>query len=135
MSDITLYLSNGNRYDYAGSYSYTKQDIAPQSSSLEIVVNFPNPDNELKVGEFARVEFSIGTPKPSLLLPIDAIMQLQDLNFVWVVGSNNTVEQRRIELGDVVGTNRIVNNGVTEGDRVVLGGGARLRNGQQVSVK
>lgn len=135
LSDITLYLSNGNRYDYAGSYSYTKQDIAPQSSSLEIVVNFPNPDNELKVGEFARVEFSIGTPKPSLLLPIDAIMQLQDLNFVWVVGSNNTVEQRRIELGDVVGTNRIVNNGVTEGDRVVLGGGARLRNGQQVSVK
>lgn len=135
LNEITLYLADGSRYPYAGTYSYTKQSVSPQSGVMEFVVNFPNHNNVLKMGEFARVEFDVGMAVPYVVVALDAVTQLQNLDFVWVVDSNNIASQRMVTLGEVVGNKRIVKEGLKAGERVVVGDSRGLRTGDRVTIK
>lgn len=135
LSHITLYLADGSRYPYPGEYSYTKQGVSPQSGVMEFVINFPNPDDVLKMGEFARIEFDVGQAVPYVVVAIDAITQLQNLDFVWVIDSNNMASQRMVTLGEVVGDKRVVKEGLKVGERVVVGDSQGLHTGDRVIVK
>lgn len=135
LSDIELYLADGTKYPFSGSYSFTKSAVASSEGTIVLVVTFPNPNYLLKSGQFARVKTNIGTPQAHLVIPASAINEIQGVNSVWVVDSDSTAHYRQVTLGNVVdGNRRVVLLGLNEGEKVVLDGGAKLSNGQRVKL-
>ena len=74
LSDIRLVLADGSRYPLGGIYDYTRKDVSSTTGTLVVVVMFPNPDETLKPGQFARVEASVGPVRPRVVVPQQAVL-------------------------------------------------------------
>lgn len=135
LSDIRLSLADSRRYPIAGIYDYTVQSISTSAGTIDMVVRFPNPDAELKPGEFARITLSIGPRRPVVTVPQQAVDQTQGINSVWVVNANSTAEYRQVVLGDKYGDRWGIAEGVRAGEQVIVSGRGKLRNAERVKIK
>lgn len=133
LSDVTLYLDNGEEYKYKGIYDYTRQNISPTAGTITLVVDFPNPDAYLKVGEYARIETGMGTKQRCLLVPQRAVESSQGVSFVWIIDDDDVAHYRRVEVAEAFGEQFIILSGVQAGERVALTGGQKLREGMKVT--
>ena len=132
LSDIELSLSDGTTYTYKGLYDYTKQNISPTSGTITLVVDFPNPDGRLKVGEYGRISTGIGSRQRVVSIPQQCVNRTQNIESVWVVRADSTVEFRQIKTGETIGKRWIVEQGLAAGEQVVMDGGQKLRNGENI---
>lgn len=132
LSNIRLYLTNGEEYEYMGVYDYTQQNISPTSGTITLVVQFPNPEYRLKAGEYARISCDLGTRKRRVLVPQQAVQSIQGVKSVWVVDSDSVAHYRLVKVGATLGRNYIVDEGLLEGEVVALTGGQKLHNGMKV---
>lgn len=132
LSDIRLTLADGTQYPHPGRYDYTRKDVSSTTGTLVVVVMFPNPDKSLKPGQFARVEANVGPVRPRVVVPQRCVSQAQGINSVWVVRPDSTAVYRRVVLGDTYGTMWCVEEGLADGEQVVLAGQQKLRNGMKV---
>jgi hypothetical protein len=85
-------------------------------------------------GYFVRVRVP-SKPQPALLVPDVALGSDQGGRYVLVVNKDEVVEQRKVEAGQLVGTLRVIDNGLTKDDRVVIGGIMRAIPGQKVDAQ
>ena len=132
LSDIRLVLADGSRYPLGGIYDYTRKDVSSTTGTLVVVVMFPNPDETLKPGQFARVEASVGPVRPCVVVPQQAVSQTQDIASVWVVEADSTVHYRRVTPGDTYGAMWCIDEGLDRGERVVVAGQQKLHDGAKV---
>ena len=132
LSDIRLTLADGTRYPYGGLYDYTRKDVSSTTGTLVLVVMFPNPDEALKPGQFARVEANVGPVRPRVVVPQQGVSQAQDLSSVWVVAADSTAHYRRVISGDTYGALWCIDEGLEPGERIVVAGQQKLRNGAKV---
>ena len=132
LSDIRLVLADGSRYPLEGIYDYTRKDVSSTTGTLVVVVMFPNPDETLKPGQFARVEASVGPVRPRVVVPQQAVSQAQDISSVWVVEADSTVQYRRVTPGDTYGAMWCIDEGLDRGEQVVVAGQQKLHNGAKV---
>ncbi len=132
LSDIRLILDDGIVYPYRGTYSYTEQNVGAQSGSIVLVVEFPNPDGALKPGQYASVTASVGNRAGALMVPQQAVSQVQNVSSLWVVRPDSTLEYRPVVLGDTFGTMWIVRQGVEAGEKVLISGQMKARNGEKI---
>ncbi len=132
LSDIRLYMSDGTLYPYSGGYAYTEQDVGSQTGTIVVVVNFPNPMQILKAGQYARITANVGELQPSILVPQRCITQSLDRASVWVVNSDSTLTFRNVELGPTIDSLWIVRSGLNDGDIVLIDGVQRARNGERI---
>ena len=135
LSDIELYLADGSRYEYEGSYDYTQQNISPTGGTITIVVKFPNPDSRLKAGEYARVTTGIGARRSRMLIPQKSVSRVQGIESVWVVKADSTVEYRKISTAREYGREWVVESGLLPGEYVAVTGLQKLHNGMKVIPK
>ena len=101
--------------------------------SIVLVVGFRNPNYALKVGQFARITASLGADTEHIVVPQQAISQIQNISSVWVIRPDSTAEYREVRLGDTNGRWWIVESGVEKGEVVATTGLQKLRNGMKVS--
>ncbi|WP_290539864.1 efflux RND transporter periplasmic adaptor subunit [Alistipes sp.] len=132
LSDICLVLADGSTYPLGGVYDYTRRDVSSTTGTLVVVVMFPNPDKSLKPGQFARVEASVGPVLPRVVVPQQAVSRTQNVSSVWVVGPDSTVRYRRVVPGDTYGAMWCIDEGLERGERVVVAGRQKLRDGAKV---
>lgn len=132
LSDLRLYLSDGTLYPYAGSYSYTEQNVGSQTGTIVVVVNFPNPARLLKAGQYARVRANVGAPRPSILIPQRCVVQSLDRASVWVVTADSTLHFREVQLGATTDSLWVIRGGLSEGEMVLVDGVQRARNGERI---
>ena len=132
LTDVVLYLANGEEYEHRGVYDYTKQNISSTSGTITLVVDFPNPDQQLKAGEYGRVETGIGGKQRIITIPQQCVNRTQGIESVWVVRADSTVEYRRITTAETLGSRWVVQSGLSEGERVAVTGSQKLRNGAKV---
>ena len=133
LSEIWLRLPDGTRYPFEGFYKYTRKDVSAATGTLVIVVGFPNPDGGLKAGQFARIEATLGVPRPQVVVPVEAVSQAQGINSVWVVRRDSTVAFRKVSLGAVDGQRWCIAEGLSPEEWVVVEGGQKLREGVRVA--
>ena len=133
LSNIRLFLTNGEEYEYPGVYDYTQQSISPTAGTITLVVKFPNPDYRLKAGEYARIRCDLGERRRQVLVDQRAVQSVQGMNSVWVIGRDRVAEYRRVELGETYGRYYIVDDGLLSGEVVALTGGQKLRSGMKVA--
>ncbi len=133
LSDIKLSLSGGEQYPHLGEYDYTLQSTPSSSSSVAIMVKFPNPQGRLKSGMFARIRANIGSAKECVIVPQRAVSQNQGINSVWVMRPDSTVEFREVTLSKTTDQNWIITSGVAEGEDILLTGQLKVHNGAKVT--
>lgn len=132
LSNIKLYLADGELYPIDGQYNYTRTNVSDAMGTIVLVISFPNPDYALKAGQFARIRTDIGRGRPFALVPQQCISQTQNINSLWVIRPDSTAEYREVTLGDTFGDMWIVEKGVGDGETVALTGQLKLHNGTKV---
>lgn len=132
LSDIRLMLADGSLYPHAGRYDYTRKDIPSAAGTIVIVVLFPNPEQVLKAGQFARVEANVGPIQSRVVVPQRCVSQAQGIDAVWVVGADSTAHYRRVTPGRTYGELWCIDQGLAAGEWVVAAGQQKLRDGEKV---
>jgi RND family efflux transporter MFP subunit len=128
---VEIGLQNDNGYPHKGKLDYIAPDVDPSTGTLAARAVLENADRTLLPGYFVRVRIP-GKPRPVLLVPDVAIGSDQGGRYVLVVNKDNIVEQRKIEPGQLVGDQRVIEQGLTKDDRVVVGGIMQAVPGQKV---
>ena len=96
---------------------------------------FPNPNNILRPGLYAKARAVTDTKKDALLVPQRAVQELQGTYHLAVVSPDNKVELRAVKAGERVGNLWIIDEGLNPGDRVVVEGLQKVKDGMTVSPK
>jgi len=84
---------------------------------------------------FARIKVDIGVRPESILVPERAVTELQGKNFVWVIGADNKATQRAVKVGETLGENLLILEGLKAGERIVTEGLQKVREGAPVQPK
>ncbi len=109
--------------------------FAPKTGSIRYYVTFPNPGATLRPGQFGKVRFVPDTVHNALVVPQEAVTELQGNFQVAVVDQNNKVSIRPVKTGERIGALWQVTDGLKPGDRVVVQGVQKAREGATVTVK
>jgi membrane fusion protein, multidrug efflux system len=131
---VTLILADGSRHPDPGKIVFMDRAVDPKTGTLRIRAEFPNKEKRLRPGMFGRLEVDLGNRNNSIIVPEAALNELQGKNFVWVVGPENKAEQRPVTVGDTVGDGVLIKEGLKPGDRIVVEGAQKLREGAAVQV-
>lgn len=129
---LTLVLSDGTEFPYKGKIENTLNQVDPKTGTLEMQARFPNPQRSLLPGQFGLVRFQVEQRQNAILIPQKAVQQLQDMQTVYTVGSDNKVLAHAITTGPRVGELWIVEKGLQPGDRIIVDGQLRVRPGATV---
>jgi len=122
---------SGTRHE--GRIDFIDNQIDERSGTRELRAVFPNDEGLLVPGMFGRVRIPHGAPHEALLIPDEAVMADQAVQFVFVVNDENLVERRTVELGFVIDGQRVVRSGLAKGERVIVEGMQRARPGAPVT--
>src|SRR3984885_10218799 len=128
---VEVALQTEDGYPHQGKLDYVAPEVDPSTGTLAARVVLDNADRTLLPGFFVRIRIP-GKPRPELLVPDVAIGSDQAGRYVLVVNKDNIVEQRKVEPGQSVGDLRVINQGLTKDDRVVVGGIMQAIPGQKV---
>ncbi|MGA2074816.1 MAG: efflux RND transporter periplasmic adaptor subunit [Terriglobia bacterium] len=132
---LELILSNGSVYGYKGRVLFADRQVDPQTGTIQIVGAFPNPGNILRPGQTGRVRAVAALRRGAALVPQRAVTELQGSYQVAVVGADNKISIRTVEVGERSGTMWIINQGLKPGERIVAEGTGRVRDGMVVTPK
>jgi len=133
--ELELILADGVTYPHKGRFSFADRSVDVRTGAIRLAGLFPNPGNSLRPGQYGRVRSATQTQQGALLIPQQAVIDLQGTHQVAVVDSSNKVSIRNVNLGETVGHQWIVRDGVKPGERVVVEGLQKVRQGMQVNPK
>ncbi len=131
---LQLILGDGSIYEQKGTISFADREVNAATGTIRIAGVFPNPNNLLRPGGYGRVRLSVRTATGAMLIPQRAVTELQGSYQVAVVGSDNKVAIRHVTVGDRVGNLWIVTDGLKAGERVIVEGLLKVRDGAVVNV-
>jgi RND family efflux transporter MFP subunit len=118
-----LALSGEKGYPHTGYLDFTAISVTPTTGTLLLRAIYPNADNTILPGLFTRVRLLIvNSEKMALLVPETAIGYDQLGSYLLVVNDNNVVERRSVKLGIAAGELRVIEEGLSDQDRVVVSG-------------
>jgi RND family efflux transporter MFP subunit len=130
-----LILSSGNVYPHKGTFYALDRNLDPKTGSIRYYVTFPNPGNILRPGQFGKVRFVADQKKGAMVIPQEAVNELQGNFQVAVVDQNNKVSIRPVKMGERIGALWEVTEGLKPGDKIVVQGLQKAREGSTVTVK
>lgn len=141
---VKVRLPDGSLYGQTGTLEYIDPTIATNTDTLTFRGRMPNPlrdgaklgqpgNRDLVDGEFVTVVLEGAAPVMALGVPRSAVLSDQGGNYVYVVGADNKVQQKHIQLGQSTAQTAVILSGVNEGDAVVVEGLQRVRPGAQVT--
>ncbi|TXR48789.1 efflux RND transporter periplasmic adaptor subunit [Phyllobacterium endophyticum] len=119
-------------YPHAGTLDYVAPTITASTGMLAVRAVLPNADRQLLPGYFVRVRVPLFEEPGMLLVPDRAIGSDQSGRYVLVAGKDDIVEQRKVEIGQLVGELRVVTTGLQPEDRVVVTGLLSAIPGQKI---
>jgi membrane fusion protein, multidrug efflux system len=127
--------ANGNPFPAKGKIILVSREIASQTGTIQLAADFPNKEGILRPGGFGNVRIETGMTKDALLVPQAAVIEVQSMYQVVVVSPENKAMFRPVKVGDRVGTNWIITEGLKPGEKVIVQGFMKVREGTSVSAK
>ncbi len=129
---ITLILADGSLHPAQGKLVFIDRAVDPKTGTLRVRAEFSNEEKILRPGMFARIKIDLGIRPNSILVPERAVTELQGKSFVWVIGAGNTATQRSVKVGEAVDGNLLILEGLEPGERYVVEGLQKVREGALV---
>ncbi len=129
---VEMELSDETQFPQRGYIESTDNRLNEGTGSLVLRMVFPNPDGKLVPGLSARVRLPVSAPEPTMFVNERSIGTNQNQKFVFTVAEDNTVSYRTVKLGPVVDGKRVIREGISVGDRVIINGLQRVVAGAKV---
>jgi membrane fusion protein (multidrug efflux system) len=130
-----LYLADGQLFPHQGKFRFIDRNVDPTTGSILIQSIFPNPENLIRPGQFAKVRSMVNVIENALVIPQRCAFEVQGFFNVFVVGQDNIVVQRQVEILDSFEDKFIVRSGVEKGERVLIDGLMSVKSGQEVNIE
>jgi len=132
---FTLILGNGSVHPQKGKFYALDRGLDIRTGSIRYEVTFPNPENGLRPGQFGKVRFVADMKKGALVIPQEAVSELQGSYQVFVVDKDNNASVQPVQMGERMGPMWEVLGGLKPGDRIIVQGIQKVRPGSSVKVK
>ncbi|CCV08484.1 Efflux transporter, RND family, MFP subunit [Mesorhizobium metallidurans STM 2683] len=129
---VEVGLQSETGYPHAGTLDYAAPEVTAATGTLAARAVLPNEDRALLPGYFVRVRVPLGEEPDMLLVPDRAIGSDQKGRYVLVAGKDDVVEQRPVEIGQLVGALRVITKGLAADDRVLVSGLLTAVPGQKI---
>ncbi len=129
---VEVGLQTETGYPHAGTFDYASPTVNTATGTLPARAVFDNPERVLLPGYFVRVRIPVEQQAKALLVPNVALGSDQSGRYLLVVNKDDTVEQRKVEIGPLEGDLRVIDKGIAADDRVVTAGVLRAIPGQKV---
>jgi RND family efflux transporter MFP subunit len=131
----TLILPDGSVYQHKGKFAFLDRQVDPKTGTIQVALSFPNPELILRPGQYVTARAEVETIPNALLIPRQAVSQLQGGDQVAIVNPDGKAEIRAVTLGEIYGQMVVVQEGLKLGDKVIVEGFPRVRQGTPVSAK
>ncbi|MRG47492.1 efflux RND transporter periplasmic adaptor subunit [Chitinophaga sp. SYP-B3965] len=126
---------NGEVYPEEGKVLLINNIIDPQTGTIRVRLTFPNKQEALKSGMSAVVQVKYNTADTALAIPSKAIVELLGEVKAYVVDEHNVVQQRPITRGPIIDSMLVIRSGIRAGDRIVVEGIQKVKQGDTVNIK
>ncbi|WKT59485.1 efflux RND transporter periplasmic adaptor subunit [Microbulbifer thermotolerans] len=126
--DVRIEQPDGTFYPYRGTIVFVDNQIDPNTGSVAVRARFPNPQQLLVQGQYARVSIRVFTGEESIkpLVPQSAVMEDMQGRYVYALGEGNVALKRYLELGQREGELWAVEDGIKAGETVIVNGLQRV---------
>jgi len=126
---MRMILSDGTVYPQKGTFRAVNNQVSTQTGSITVEGNFPNPGTLLKPGLFARVQATLGVQNNALVVPLDALITIQNIHQLAVVGPDNKVTIRNVNVSFMTREEAVIISGVSAGEKIVVQGIQKVTDG------
>jgi RND family efflux transporter MFP subunit len=133
--DLQLILADGITYPHTGKFYFADRQVDVRTGAIRLAGLFPNPGNSLRPGQYGRVRTAMRVQPGALLVPQRAVNELQGSYQIAVVDGQNKVNIRSVKVGDRIGSEWLISDGLKPGERVVAEGVQKVRQGSAVNPK
>mgnify|MGYP001820257453 FL=1 len=132
-SGLELLLADGTVYEHRGKVDFVGREVDPTTGTLLIQASFPNPDELLRPGLFAKIKAVVDIVEDGILVPQRCVNELQGLYSLMVVAEGNKIDRRQVKMGPRIDDLWLVAEGLQAGERVVYEGLQSVRDGMTVN--
>ena len=132
---VELILPAGSVYPHKGKFAFIDRQVDPQTGTIQVAVDFPNPDLTLRPGQYVSARVQVQTIPGALLIPQVAVSELQGGTQVAVVNPDGKAEIRAVKTGPVYERLIVITDGLKAGEKVIVVGFQKIKQGMQVSAK
>jgi membrane fusion protein (multidrug efflux system) len=122
---VEVKLADGSTYPRKGKLLFSDTRVSGNTGTVEAEAEVPNPDGVLKPGQFVRVRLSGANRPQAITVPTRAVLEGPQGRFVYVVADNKAMP-KPVQVGDQIGDQWIINQGLSVGDQVIVDGMARI---------
>jgi membrane fusion protein, multidrug efflux system len=130
---LELILGDGTLFPQRGRALLVNREVDTRTGTIQVRAEFPNPGNVLRPGQYARIRAVTEVRKSALLIPQQAVSELQGIYQVGVVDSDNKATIKTVTLGPQFGDMWVVESGLETGENVIVDGLQRVKTGMTVA--
>jgi RND family efflux transporter MFP subunit len=130
---LQLILADGSIYPTPGRFYFAGREVNLTTGTLQLAGLFPNPDRVLRPGQFAHVRAETQIRKGALLVPQRAVTELQGSYQIATVDAEDKAHIRPVTVGERIGSEWIIEQGIQSGERVVVEGTQKVKEGVKVN--
>jgi membrane fusion protein (multidrug efflux system) len=131
-ANLELILADGSLYDHKGKPKFIDRDVDPTTGAMLVQASFPNPQELLRPGQFAKVKALVTVVKDGILIPQRCVVELQGQYNIYVVGDGDKVQARNVKVGPKIKQFWLITEGLKSGEHVVYEGLQRAKDGAVV---
>jgi membrane fusion protein (multidrug efflux system) len=132
---VRLILADASTYPHEGDFYFVDRQVDQNTGAIQLAALFPNPGNVLRPGQYGKVRAVKRVQSNALLIPQAAVTDRQGSYLVYVVGSDNRVDVRPVQVGEQTGNMWVIQGGLKAGELVVVQGQQNLKPGMEVQTK
>ncbi|MBU6282457.1 efflux RND transporter periplasmic adaptor subunit, partial [bacterium] len=131
---VKMILSTGETYEHPGRISAADREVDPRTGTITIQALFPNPDNILRPGQFAKITTDTDVLRNAVVVPQRAVVETQGAFSIYTVGPDGRVVSNPVTPGPRTGSDWVISRGLAPGAQVVVEGVEKVRAGVAVKV-
>ena len=131
--DLELILADDSLYKHKGKVDFVDREVDPTTGAMLLQASFPNPEELLRPGQFAKVKAIVKVVKDGILIPQRCVTELQGLHSVFVVDNSNKVKKREVKTGPKIKQFWLITEGLKPGEKVVYEGLQKVKDGMIVN--
>jgi membrane fusion protein, multidrug efflux system len=130
---VKMTLDDGSLYPLKGKINFADRQVDPSTGAMTLEAQFKNTDNLLRPGQYVKLKLVTELRDNAILIPQRAVNEMQGSFQVFTVADSNKLDIKLIKLGPRYNMSYIVEEGLSKGDRIVIGGTQMLRSGSVIT--
>lgn len=131
---VQLQLADGSIYPVEGQIEFVNNEVDPSSGTIDLRASFPNEDNLLVPGDYLKVVASSTIPRKVILAPQNAVIDSTSGYYVWVIDKDGKAQMKPIKVSEQVDKSWVVDEGLAEGDIIIVSNTQKLKPGIKVKI-